>query len=73
MKRKLLSWISGVIGLAILGVGIYTYQVYANVSKTLSEVNQPLKRDASTGQSEDMKQGTPISILLMGADPRGEE
>lgn len=73
MKRKLLSWISGVIGLAILGAGIYTYQVYANVSKTLSEVNQPLKRDASTGQSEDMKQGTPISILLMGADPRKEE
>ncbi|MFP3125316.1 LytR family transcriptional regulator [Ectobacillus funiculus] len=73
MKRKLLSWISAVIGFAILGAGIYTYQVYASVSKTLSEVNQPLKRDASSKQSEDMKQGAPISILLMGADPRKEE
>ncbi|MFB9757957.1 polyisoprenyl-teichoic acid--peptidoglycan teichoic acid transferase TagU [Ectobacillus funiculus] len=73
MKRKLLSWISAVIGFAILGAGIYTYQVYASVSETLSKVSQPLKRDALSKQSEDMKQGAPISILLMGADPREGE
>ncbi|GAA3319174.1 hypothetical protein GCM10020331_024990 [Ectobacillus funiculus] len=47
--------------------------MYASVSETLSKVSQPLKRDALSKQSEDMKQGAPISILLMGADPREGE
>ncbi len=73
MKRKLLLWITGVLGLVMIGAGIYTYHVYSNVSKTLNEVNQPLKRDASPKRSEDMKQDAPISILLMGSDPREGE
>lgn len=73
MKRKLLLWISGVLGIVIIGVGIYTYQVYANVSKTLNEVNQPLKREASPKRNEELKGNVPISVLLIGSDPREGE
>lgn len=73
MKGKLLLWIPGVLGLVMIGVGIYTYHVYANVFETLNEVNQPLKRDTSPKRSEDMKQDAPISVLLMGSDPREGE
>jgi len=73
MKRKLLLWIPGVLGVIIIGIGIYTYQVYANVSQTLNEVNQPLKREASPKRNEDMKENDPISVLLIGSDPREGE
>lgn len=72
MKKKVLFWTLGVIGVLLVGVGIYVYNIYSDVSKTLDEVHQPLKRDAST-KRVDVKDTPPISILLMGSDPRGSE
>lgn len=75
MKKKVLFWVLGILGVLIIGTGIYAYNVYSNVSKTLDEVHQPLKRDASPKRTEEVnvKEASPISILLMGSDPRGDE
>ena len=45
MKKKILFWILGIIGVLIIGGGIYAYNIYSSVSKTLDEVHKPLKRD----------------------------
>lgn len=75
MKKKVLFWVLGILGVFIIGIGIYAYNVYSNVSKALDEVHQPLNRDASPKRTEEVnvKQSSPISILLMGSDPRGDE
>ena len=36
----------------IIGGGIYAYNVYSKVSKTLEEVHKPLKRDEGNKQEE---------------------
>ncbi|UOY91165.1 LytR family transcriptional regulator [Ectobacillus sp. JY-23] len=75
MKKKVLLWIGGIIGVLLIGAGIYAYNVYSKVSKTLEGVHQPLERESSPKRTEQpsIKQAAPISILLMGSDPRGDE
>ncbi|MDG4658125.1 LytR family transcriptional regulator [Ectobacillus antri] len=75
MKKKVLLWIGGIIGVVLIGAGAYAYNVYNKVSKTLEGVHQPLEREASPKRTEQpsIKQAAPISILLMGSDPRGDE
>ena len=57
----------------IIGGGIYAYNVYSKVSKTLEEVHKPLKRDEGNKQEEKINKSEPVSILLIGADERGED
>ncbi|MRA64082.1 LytR family transcriptional regulator, partial [Bacillus thuringiensis] len=45
MKKKILFWILGIIGVLIIGGGAYAYHVYSNVSNTLEAVHKPLDRD----------------------------
>ncbi|MCU4764068.1 LytR family transcriptional regulator [Bacillus cereus] len=75
MKKKILFWILGIIGVLIIGGGAYAYYVYSNVSNTLDAVHKPLDRDKSDKRSEkvDVSDKKPISILMMGVDQRGEE
>ncbi|HDR4426744.1 LytR family transcriptional regulator [Bacillus cereus group sp. BfR-BA-01329] len=75
MKKKILFWILGIIGVLIIGGGAYAYHVYSNVSNTLDAVHKPLDRTKSDKRSEnvDVANQKPISILLMGVDQRGEE
>lgn len=73
MKKKILLWILGVIGVVIIGGGVYAYNVYSKVSKTLDEVHKPLKRDEGNKQEEKISKSEPVSILLLGADERGED
>ncbi|EMA6342553.1 LytR family transcriptional regulator [Bacillus cytotoxicus] len=73
MKKKILLWILGVIGIMIIGGGIYAYNIYSSVSKTLDEVHKPLKRDENNKQEEKISKSKPISILLLGADERGAD
>ncbi|WP_269719405.1 MULTISPECIES: LytR family transcriptional regulator [Bacillus cereus group] len=70
--KKVLLWILGIIGVCIIGVGIYAYNVYSNVSNTLDKVHQPLDRDHSKKRTEEVKvaDSKPVSILLLGADER---
>ncbi|HFH8171580.1 TPA: LytR family transcriptional regulator, partial [Streptococcus agalactiae] len=66
MKKKILLWILGIIGVMIIGGGVYAYNVYSKVSKTLDEVHKPLKRDKDSNSSETAKisKSEPVSILL---------
>ncbi|PEY78913.1 LytR family transcriptional regulator [Bacillus cereus] len=75
MKKKILFWILGIIGILIIGGGVYAYTVYSSVSKTLDEVHQPLKRDKGSNSNEGVKisKSEPVSILLLGVDERGNE
>ncbi|WP_342380105.1 LytR family transcriptional regulator [Bacillus thuringiensis] len=70
MKKKILFWILGIVGVLIIGGGAYVYHVYSNVANTLDTVHKPLDRDKSDKRSEkvDVSDKKPISILLMGVD-----
>ncbi|KOS23844.1 membrane-bound transcriptional regulator LytR [Bacillus anthracis] len=74
MKKKILFWVLGILGVLIIGGGIYAYNVYSSVSNTLKEVHQPLKRDQNNSNvGEKVSKSEPVSILLLGADERGED
>lgn len=60
-------------GVLIIGGGVYAYNIYSSVSKTLAEVHKPLKRDQDNKQEEKINKSEPASILLLGADERGED
>ena len=74
-EKKVLFWILGIIGVLIIGGGVYAYTVYSNVSNTLDAVHKPLDRDKSEKRDEkvDVSDQKPVSILLMGTDQRENE
>ncbi|WP_255299281.1 LCP family glycopolymer transferase, partial [Bacillus pseudomycoides] len=71
----ILFWILGIIGILIVGGGVYAYTVYSNVSNTLDAVHKPLDREKSEKREQkvDISDKKPISILMMGVDQRGED
>ena len=75
MKKKILFWILGIIGVLVIAGGVYAYTVYSNVSNTLDAVHKPLDRDKSEKRDEkvDVSDQKPVSILLMGTDQRENE
>lgn len=74
MKKKILFWVLGILGVLIIGGGVYAYNVYSSVSNTLKEVHKPLKRDQNNSNvGEKVSKSEPVSILLLGADERGND
>ncbi|HDR8125907.1 LytR family transcriptional regulator [Bacillus thuringiensis] len=73
MKKKILLSIVGIILIMIIGGGVYAYNMYSSVSKTLDEVHKPLKRDEDNKQEEKISKSNPVSILLLGADEQGDD
>ncbi|MCU5405861.1 LytR family transcriptional regulator [Bacillus cereus] len=75
MKKKILFWVLGIIGILLVGGGVYAYTVYSNVSNTLDAVHKPLDREKSEKREKkvDISDQKPISILMMGVDQRGED
>ncbi|TBL17967.1 LytR family transcriptional regulator [Bacillus paranthracis] len=70
MKKKILFWILGIIGVLVIAGGVYAYTVYSNVSNALNAVHKPLDRDKSDKRDKkvEISDNKPISILLMGVD-----
>ncbi|HFH8171648.1 TPA: LytR family transcriptional regulator, partial [Streptococcus agalactiae] len=68
MKKKILFWILGIIGVLVIAGGVYAYTVYSNVSNALNTVHKPLERDKSDKRDKEVNisDNKPISILLMG-------
>ena len=66
MKKKILFWILGIIGVLVIGGGVYAYNVYSKVSNTLNEVHKPLERDKNNKQEAKINKSEPVSILLLG-------
>ncbi|MES5929518.1 LytR family transcriptional regulator [Bacillus cereus group sp. MG9] len=75
MKKKIFLWALSIMGVILVGIGIYAYNVYSNVSNTLNAVHKPLDREKSDKRDGkvDIAGRKPISILLMGVDQRGED
>lgn len=73
MKKKILFWILGIIGVLVIAGGVYAYTVYSNVSNTLKTVHKPLDRDKSDKRDKkvEIADNKPVSILLMGVDQEG--
>jgi LCP family protein required for cell wall assembly len=69
------KWVLGIVVFLLIVGGAYAYNIYSSVSKTLDEVHKPLKRDKDSNSSETAKisKSEPVSILLLGADERGED
>lgn len=70
MKKKILFWILGIIGVLVIAGGVYAYTLYSNVSNALNAVHKPLDRDKSDKRDKkvEISDNKPISILLMGVD-----
>lgn len=66
MKKKILFWILGIIGVLVIAGGVYAYTVYSNVSNALNTVHKPLERDKSDKRDKEVNisDNKPISILL---------
>ncbi|WP_379970589.1 LytR family transcriptional regulator [Ectobacillus sp. sgz5001026] len=75
MKKKIILWVVGVMGIVAIGIGVYAYNIYSNVQKALHEVNQQLDRSQSPKRTDEVSvaQKKPISILLAGYDQRPED
>lgn len=78
MKKKILFWILGIVGVLVIGTGAYAYHVYSSVSNTLNDVHKPLQRDKDNSKEAEevkvkVKESQPVSILLLGADERGDD
>jgi anionic cell wall polymer biosynthesis LytR-Cps2A-Psr (LCP) family protein len=75
MKKKIFYWILGIVGVLVIGTGVFAYNIYSSVSKTVETMHQPLKRDKSDKRTEEVstKDEQPISILLLGVDKREHE
>ncbi|MFJ8528734.1 LytR family transcriptional regulator [Bacillus sp. NPDC094106] len=75
MKKKILLWVLGIVGVLLIGGVAYAYHIYSSVSSTLDKVHQPLARDHSKKRAEEVsvQDSKPVSILLLGADERGND
>lgn len=64
-----------IILLLIIGIGVYAFSVYSSVTNTLNRTHEPLSREKSEkrGQQVNLDSRDPISVLLLGTDPRGTE
>ncbi|PGT99303.1 LytR family transcriptional regulator [Bacillus cereus] len=72
MRKKIKIWIFSILGTIAIVAVAYTYNIYGAVTKTLDAVHKPLKSD---GDKEilNIDKNEPISILLVGADERGND
>ncbi|OMC89176.1 LytR family transcriptional regulator [Viridibacillus sp. FSL H7-0596] len=70
-KKKKRKW-PWIIGLIILGIGLYGWNVYANLSSNLKSVHVEINRDKSDLRVEkvNLEKKEPFSILLLGVDQR---
>lgn len=76
-KKKKWPWIVGILGLIVIGLGIYLFTVYNSFTNTLDEMHEPINREASekraTDQELSLSEQDPFSVLLLGVDEREDD
>lgn len=76
-KKKKWPWIIGILGLIVIGLGIYLFTVYNSFTNTLDEMHEPIDREASekraTDQELSLTEQDPFSVLLLGVDEREDD
>lgn len=70
-KKKKRKW-PWIIGIIILGIGMYVWDVYANLTSNLKSVHVEIDREKSDMRVEKvhLEKKEPFSILLLGVDQR---
>ncbi|MCM3610380.1 LytR family transcriptional regulator [Planococcus sp. MERTA32b] len=71
-KKKKWPWIVGILGLIVIGVGIYLFSIYNSFTSTLDEIHEPIDRPVSDMRVDEVKlnEKDPFSVLLLGVDER---
>lgn len=71
-KKKRWPWIVGILGLIVIGVGIYLFSIYNSFTNTLDEIHEPIDRPVSDMRVDEVKlnEKNPFSVLLLGVDER---
>lgn len=76
-KKKKWPWVVGILGLIVIGLGIYLFTVYNSFTNTLDEMHEPIDREASekraTDQEVSLSDQDPFSVLLLGVDEREDD
>lgn len=71
-KKKKWPWIVGILGLIVIGVGVYLFSIYNSFTNTMDEIHEPLDRPVSDMRVGEVKLSDrePFSVLLLGVDER---
>ncbi|KOF09138.1 trascriptional regulator [Planococcus glaciei] len=71
-KKKKWPWIVGILGILVLGIGVYLFMIYNSFSNALDEIHSPIDREKSEKRTEEVVFGEkdPFSVLLLGVDER---
>ncbi|MGI2327665.1 LytR family transcriptional regulator [Planococcus sp. YIM B11945] len=71
-KKKKWPWIVGILGLIVVGIGVYMFTVYNSLTNTLEEIHEPIKREVSEKRTEEvvLDEKDPFSVLVLGVDER---
>src|SRR5690606_11033480 len=65
-------WIVGILGLIVIGIGVYLFSIYNSFTNTMDEIHEPLDRPISDMRVDEVKlsEKDPFSVLLLGVDER---
>lgn len=71
-KRKWIRYSLMILGVVIIGLSAYLYNLYSNVASAVDTMNKPIDRKVSDKREDEIKfnRKDPISILLVGVDER---
>lgn len=71
-KKKKWPWIVGILGVIVIGIGVYLFSIYSSFTSTLDEMHEPLDRPVSDMRVGEVKlsEKDPFSVLLLGVDER---
>lgn len=71
-KKKKWRWIVGIPAVLILGALIYGLLIYMDLTKTVSEIHEPIDREVSDKRDAPIafKKQDPFSVLVLGLDER---
>ena len=74
MKRKILVSFGLFLGVMFIAATAYGFYLYNSVSKTVSEIHEPIERQTEKREVEvDVERQQPISFLIAGVDSRGDD
>ncbi|MBT2572009.1 LytR family transcriptional regulator [Planococcus sp. ISL-110] len=76
-KKKKWPWVLGILGLIVIGLGVYLFTIYSSFTNTLDEIHEPIEREASDKRTTDQEvvldNQDPFSVLLLGVDEREDD
>ncbi|WP_088067451.1 polyisoprenyl-teichoic acid--peptidoglycan teichoic acid transferase TagU [Gottfriedia luciferensis] len=68
--KKIIITLSIIIGVIILGIGVYAYSIYSNINKATESIHKDINKSSLRQGETDINKKQPFSILLLGVDHR---